>query len=60
MNTLKSSWDCPMVAYGPGDSSLDHTDKEHILINDFSLGYEVLKTAVLNWVNLTNENGESK
>ncbi len=24
------TWDCPILAYGPGDSSLDHTPHEHI------------------------------
>ena len=30
MNTVGPVWDCPIVAYGPGDSSLDHTPDEHI------------------------------
>src|SRR5699024_7389903 len=30
MNVVGPVWGCPMVAYGPGDSSLDHTPEERI------------------------------
>ena len=30
MNVVGPVWDCPMLAYGPGDSSLDHTPEEHV------------------------------
>ena len=30
MNILGNHFKCPIVAYGPGDSSLDHTPEEHI------------------------------
>ncbi len=30
MNVVGPAWGCPIVAYGPGDSSLDHTPDEHI------------------------------
>lgn len=42
MNTVAEAWDVPMVAYGPGDSSLDHADDEHILISDYFRGIAVL------------------
>jgi LysW-gamma-L-lysine carboxypeptidase len=35
MNTVGPVWDCPIVAYGPGDSALDHTPEEHILVKEF-------------------------
>jgi LysW-gamma-L-lysine carboxypeptidase len=35
MNTVGPVWDCPIVAYGPGDSSLDHTPDEHIQVEEF-------------------------
>jgi LysW-gamma-L-lysine carboxypeptidase len=31
-----------MVAYGPGDSSLDHTPHEHILLEEYHKGIAVL------------------
>lgn len=35
MNLAGHSWRCPILAYGPGDSSLDHTPWEHIEIIDY-------------------------
>ncbi len=42
MNTVGPVWECPMVAYGPGDSSLDHTPKEHIHIAEFRRSTRIL------------------
>jgi LysW-gamma-L-lysine carboxypeptidase len=42
MNTLAEAWSVPMATYGPGDSSLDHTDNEHILLSDYFRGIAVL------------------
>jgi LysW-gamma-L-lysine carboxypeptidase len=42
MNTLAEVWDVPMATYGPGDSALDHADNEHILIEDYLRGIDVL------------------
>ncbi|MFC2173950.1 acetyl-lysine deacetylase, partial [Acidobacteriota bacterium] len=39
-------WNCPIVAYGPGDSRLDHTPHEHILISEYLRSIEILKTAL--------------
>ena len=36
------SWSCPMVAYGPGDSSLDHTPDEHLSIEEYEKSITVL------------------
>jgi LysW-gamma-L-lysine carboxypeptidase len=31
-----------MVAYGPGDSALDHTPHEHVYIDEFEKAVKVL------------------
>lgn len=46
MNTLAEVWDIPMATYGPGDSSLDHADDEHIVLSDYQRGIDVLTTAI--------------
>jgi LysW-gamma-L-lysine carboxypeptidase len=46
MNTLAEVWQIPMATYGPGDSTLDHTDDEHILIPDYVRGIAVLADAL--------------
>jgi LysW-gamma-L-lysine carboxypeptidase len=43
MNTVGPVWDCPIVAYGPGDSSLDHTPDEHIQVEEFYRAIEVME-----------------
>ncbi|WP_017577878.1 M20/M25/M40 family metallo-hydrolase [Nocardiopsis kunsanensis] len=51
MNTLATTWDgVPMVAFGPGDSSLDHTDTERIGADEYRRAREVLSLAVANWL----------
>ncbi|MGE3538948.1 MAG: [LysW]-lysine hydrolase [Candidatus Tectimicrobiota bacterium] len=42
MNVLAPHWRCPVVAYGPGDSALDHTPNEHINIQDYLRSIDVL------------------
>lgn len=44
MNTVSERWTVPMVAYGPGDSSLDHSDDERIAIEEYLRGVAVLAT----------------
>jgi LysW-gamma-L-lysine carboxypeptidase len=46
MNTVAEVWDVPMATYGPGDSQLDHSGDEHILIDDYLRGTAVLGTAL--------------
>ncbi len=43
MNILGPAWGCPIAAYGPGDSDLDHTPEEHILVSEYLKGIEVLE-----------------
>lgn len=35
MNVVGEVWSCPMVAYGPGDSALDHTPHEHLPLAEY-------------------------
>ncbi|MCP5021520.1 MAG: [LysW]-lysine hydrolase [bacterium] len=42
LNVVGPIWNCPIVAYGPGDSSLDHTPNEHIEIEEYLAGIRVL------------------
>jgi LysW-gamma-L-lysine carboxypeptidase len=43
MNVVGPHWpDTPIVAYGPGDSRLDHTPNEHIDLNEYVRAIEVL------------------
>ena len=46
MNVVGPAWGCPIVAYGPGDSHLDHTPNEHIEIEEFLRGVGVLTRAL--------------
>ncbi len=46
MNVVARAWDCPMLAYGPGDSSLDHTPEEHVEIDEWLQGVAVLAGAL--------------
>ena len=46
MNTVAPAWDCPTLAYGPGDSMLDHTLDEHILISEFRKSVSILADVI--------------
>ncbi len=35
MNVVGEVWTCPIVAYGPGNSSLDHTPHEHLSLAEY-------------------------
>jgi LysW-gamma-L-lysine carboxypeptidase len=43
---LAAAWNCPMTAYGPGDSKLDHTAEEHIDLNEYLCSISILKNAL--------------
>lgn len=42
MNIVGPLWDCPIVAYGPGDSALDHTPEERIDLGEYARAIDVL------------------
>ena len=43
MNVVAAHWRCPTVAYGPGDSSLDHTPDEHLDLEEYARAIDVLE-----------------
>ena len=49
MNVVAPRWRCPILAYGPGDSSLDHTPQEHVCLEEFLLAIEILTHALELW-----------
>lgn len=42
MNIVGPAWRCPIVAYGPGDSALDHTPDEHLDLAEYERAINVL------------------
>lgn len=47
MNVLAPVWGCPIIAYGPGDSLLDHTPNEHISLAELARAVELLGTVLV-------------
>jgi LysW-gamma-L-lysine carboxypeptidase len=43
MNVVAPVWKCPVVAYGPGDSALDHTPNEHLDLDEYWKAVVVLE-----------------
>ncbi len=48
MNVVGPVWNIPIIAYGPGDSALDHTPEEHIEIAEWARSVAVLTDALDN------------
>ncbi|SMB91695.1 [LysW]-lysine hydrolase [Deinococcus hopiensis] len=46
MNVVARHWPVPTVAYGPGDSSLDHTPNEHLDLAEYDRAVAVLTSAL--------------
>lgn len=46
MNVVGPAWNCPILAYGPGDSSLDHTPNEHLDLAEYRRSISVLTRAL--------------
>jgi len=50
MNVVAPVWKCPIVAYGPGDSSLDHTPNEHLELDEYWKAVQVLEQTLRSYV----------
>jgi len=48
MNVVGPAWQCPILAYGPGDSTLDHTPNEHLDLDEYWRAVLVLEQALCN------------
>ena len=46
MNVVGPAWNCPILAYGPGDSKLDHTPNEHLELAEYLRSIAVLRAAL--------------
>ncbi len=46
MNILGRALNVPIVTYGPGDSHLDHTIDEHILISDYLASIQIYEKTI--------------
>jgi [amino group carrier protein]-lysine/ornithine hydrolase len=46
INIVGPRWNCPMAVYGPGDSTLDHTPAERLLLEEFDRSVTVLASVL--------------
>lgn len=46
LNVAAPVWRCPIAAYGPGDSALDHTPDEHVSLSEWEASVGVLRSAI--------------
>ena len=46
LNIVAPAWQCPAVAYGPGDSALDHTPHEHLPLDEYARAVQVLQAVL--------------
>jgi [amino group carrier protein]-lysine/ornithine hydrolase len=46
MNVVAPLWGCPILAYGPGDSTLDHTPTERLELDEYLTAILVLRDAL--------------
>ncbi len=61
MNILGKAMVIPIVTYGPGDSHLDHTLEEHIVISEYLDSIQVFKETIMKLAELyNNRNGKNR
>jgi LysW-gamma-L-lysine carboxypeptidase len=53
MNVVAPVWKCPIVAYGPGDSALDHTPNEHLELDEYWKAVNVLEQSLRAYAHLS-------
>ena len=58
MNILGKAMNLPIVTYGPGDSKLDHTLEEHIIISEYLASIQVYKETLLKLSELHNNKND--
>jgi LysW-gamma-L-lysine carboxypeptidase len=46
LNIVGPAWNCPILAYGPGDSKLDHTPNEHISVSEYTEAVGILTDVI--------------
>ena len=46
MNVVAPVWKCPIAAYGAGDSALDHTPQEYVVVEEWVRSVGVVRRAV--------------
>lgn len=46
LNVVGPAWRCPIAAYGPGDSALDHTPDERLHLDEYLRAIDVLVDAL--------------
>lgn len=47
MTVVGPVWQCPILAYGPGDASLDHTPEERQVLDDYLKAVTILTDALV-------------
>ena len=57
MNVVGPSWRCPILAYGAGDSSLDHTPEEHVVLEEWWKAVLVVEEALRRWAGVPDAGG---
>ena len=60
MNILGKAMNLPIVTYGPGDSHLDHTLEEHILVSEYLDSIKVYKETLVKLSELHNAKLDKK
>ena len=48
MNVVGPTWQCPIIAYGAGDSTLDHTPNEHVVVDEYLTAVRVVQSVLEN------------